>query len=330
MTLFSTLIVSLVGGILPSKAQAQGLELRPLMNVRLNERSEAAQLVPEIPLVTRRLVAPSAMAGAATRISFAVALYPHFDREPIVLDSIKFKKVRHTIWRVKADGTLEYTPFNESSISALAHESGSTSGFVFTTASRSSTEPNSPSRGSLEDQTVNSVGAIYLSRKNMNFGPYPQWEVPGINEGYQMDVSFDVEVTYNGVTERIFVDGNSGLTAKYLVSEKTPEIIGIKPATDESAEVITTSGEDVRQFRMKWSSELGPLSSWQLILPPPTVQILSEGLAEWALPDMPVSPARYYVLEWTPEPQFYAPQFPVYSPDTTVGIAEMAMKGLFP
>ncbi len=325
MTLFL-----ITGFLIPVSVKAQGLGFKSLMNIRIDQKSESSSLVPEIPLVTRRLVAPSGVAASAGFVSVAVALYPTFDGDPIVLDSVKFNRVSHWIWAVKKDGTLERTPFHDSSVSALAHESGATSGFVFTTASRASTEANSPPGGTFPGKTFDNVGAIYLSRKNLIFGAYPKWAIPKTEEGYQIDFAFDLDVTYNGITRNIIVDGDSGLTAKYLVSDKAPEIIGIKPATGESSEVITTSGEDVRQFRMKWASELGPLSNWQLILPPPTVQILSEGLAEWVLPDMPVSPNRFYVLEWTSEPQFYVPQFPVYSPDTTVGIAEMAMKGLFP
>lgn len=309
---------------------AEGLDLRPLINIRLNQLSESSQLVPEKALVTRRLVAPTEVSASAEYVSVGVALYPEFDRIPIVLEKVKFIRASFTVWTVAKDGTLGYTSFNDSGMSAFAHESGGTSGFVFTTASRTTITPNSPSGGSFRNVIVENVGAIYLSRKNLNFGSFPKWAYPKTDEGYQIDFAFDLEVTYNGITKRIVVNGDSGLTAKYLVSNKTPEIASIKPATGESAEVVATIGEDVRQFRMKWSSELGSLSEWQLILPPPTVQILSEGLAEWVLPEMPVSPARYYVLEWTPEPQFYVPQFPVYSPDTTVGIAEMAMKGLFP
>lgn len=306
---------------------AQTLKLRPVVNVRLDKYSESPSLVPEYPIITRRLVAPSRVMADAKYLSFGVALFPEVDGSPIGLTKVKFRRVSFQIWIVRSDGTLDYTSFSGNGLASFGHESGTNGGFIFTTATRNSVVPNSPSGGNFINATVNDVAAIYLSRMPMNFGPFPRWDIPKEGEGYQMDFKFDLDVTYGGVTRRIVVDGDDGLTAKFLVSDKMPEIIGMKPAISGEPEVITTKGEDVRQYRMKWSDTLRPQADWPYVTPPPTVQILLGGIAEWTLPEMPSTAQRFYVLEWTPEPQFYVPQYPVYSPDTEVALEELAKRG---
>lgn len=328
---FMRVVITLIFVVLLVNVSMGQVTFRPLMNVTFDKPAESPVMVGDKPLVTRRIAAPSEKALTAAFVSFSAGLYPEIDGQPVVLDNVKFKRVSFTAWIVRKDGKLEYTGLDDVALVRFAHESNlAVNSGVFTTLSRETIAPNSPASGSFKNATVQNVGAIYLTRRNIHFGPAPYWPVPKLDEGYQMDFKFELEVTHLGVVQNVVIDGKNGLTAKYLVSDKTPEIVGLTAARSGSPEVVMTKGEDVRQFRMRWSENLGPGMVWQLILPPPTVEILQGGYANWVLPEMPATQSRYYVLEWTPDPQFHVPQYPIYNPDTTAGIEARIAAGNSP
>lgn len=283
------------------------LAFRSAVDMKADDQVLSSDLLPDRPLITRRLMVPSQIAPEKTFVSTGFGLYPYDDDVPVVLTSVKIRSIIVRILKVEPDGTMNSQNNNGIVMTVLVHEVPERNSCIFTTGSRFSSVPNSPAIGVSKTTTIKDVGSIYLTKFNIRFGDKPYMPYLKSGEAYQVEATFDMEVVHDSSTRRIEIGPAQGLAARYVVSDIMPQITAIRPAKDGSPEIVTVLGEDARLFRMKWSPTLSaPITHWQLIIPPPTVTV-GEGISHWSLPDMADSLTRFYVLEWTGIPQFYSP-----------------------
>jgi len=281
-------------------ALAGPIVTRPKLAIKSGQEVLWANLTPDQKTLKRLMIPPVAPSvpgakPAPVQIGTGIQLLFEKDGTPITLTSVMIEDLRFTWWILNADGTTSATNWYRKKITNFQHEGGPYALCVYTTQSRGSPTPNSPSSGPWTGQTVKNVASFYITRLDEAIGstviPYPK----KMGGGLQLDLYIQLSVTYGGVTEQITL--NESGTA--FISDQYPSVT-VTPACKDPEGIcrVLATGPNKEFFALQQSHTCNG-SDWVTV--PRTAlnfTALSEG-HKWSLSEV-TADCRFFRLIYDP------------------------------